>query len=110
METALIKVHNDILLSMDKTKGVILVLLDNSAAFDTLDHDLLLQCLEHDVGITNLALQWFRSYLQDRFQSVIMNNALSDPTLMRYGVPQGSVLGPKAFIMVTRAVQCIAEL
>jgi hypothetical protein len=110
VETAMIKVHNDILLEIDQSRGVILVLLDNSAAFDTLDHDLLLQCLENDMGITDLALNWFRSYLSDRYQSVILNNALSDPVLLRYGVPQGSVLGPKAFLMVTWVVERIAEM
>lgn len=110
VESALIRVHNDILLEFDKSKGVILVLLDNSAAFDTLDHDLLLQCLETQVGITGKALKWFGSYLQGRSQRIFLNSELSDPTPLFCGVPQGSVFGPKAFITITRDVERIAEM
>ena len=67
-ETALLRVRNDILISMDSHKESILVLLDLTAAFDTLDHDILLQRLEYRFGITGTALKWFESYLRGRTQ------------------------------------------
>uniref|UniRef100_A0A8D3CNL5 Reverse transcriptase domain-containing protein n=1 Tax=Scophthalmus maximus TaxID=52904 RepID=A0A8D3CNL5_SCOMX len=76
----------------------ILVLLDLSAAFDTIDHKILLQRLEH-IGIKQTALEWFKSYLSDRFQFVNVNNKSSMHTKVRHGVPQGSVLGPILFTL-----------
>jgi hypothetical protein len=96
-ETALLKVLNDILVSVDKGKGVILVLLDLSAAFDTIDHDILITRLAERIGITGRALDWMRSYLKDRFQSIHINGKSSKPVLLIFGVPQGSVLGPVKF-------------
>ena len=69
-ETALLKVQNDILLAMDRQHVTLLVLLDLSAAFDTVDHRVLLRRLEVTYGITGTALQWFRSYLTGRTQLV----------------------------------------
>ena len=71
---------------------MILVLLDLSAAFDTIDHDILLHRLHHVFGIQGTALSWFRSYLTNRFQMVSIDGTLSDPVELCYGVPQGSVL------------------
>ena len=73
------------------------VLLDLSAAFDTIDHQILLQRLEHFIGIKGTALKWFKSYLSDRFQFVNVNDKCSMQTKVRHGVPQGSVLGPILF-------------
>ena len=72
-ETALLKVQNDILLAMDRQHVTLLVLLDLSAAFDTVDHRVLLRRLEVTYGITGTALQWFRSYLTGRTQRVYIN-------------------------------------
>ena len=66
-ETALLKVKNDILMSMDEQHVTLLVLLDLSAAFDTIHHDKLIGRLESDLGITDNALAWFKLYLPDRF-------------------------------------------
>ena len=65
-ETALLKVQNDILLNMDRQHVTLLVLLDLSAAFDTVNHEILLRRLETTFGITGTALQWFSSYLGNR--------------------------------------------
>ena len=65
-DTALLKVHNDILLNMDHQRVALLVLLDLSSAFDTVDHEVLLFRLEVTFGIADTALQWFRSYLAGR--------------------------------------------
>ena len=68
-----LKVQNDILLAMDRQHVTLLVLLDLSAAFDTVDHRVLLRRLEVTYGITGTALQWFRSYLTGRTQRVYIN-------------------------------------
>ncbi len=72
-ETALIRVTNDLLLSSDRGCISLLVLLDLSAAFDTIDHNILLNRLENFVGISGSALAWFKSYLSDRHQFVAVN-------------------------------------
>ena len=97
-ETALLKVHNDILMNMDNQQVTLLVLLDLSAAFDTIDHSIMNHILENDFGVTDKALCWLKSFLTDRKQSVIIDNQQSrDFDLSR--VPQGSCLGPILFIM-----------
>ena len=101
-ETALLKVVNDLLSALDEGKFSILVLLDLSAAFDTIDHDILLHRLHHVFGIQGTALSWFRSYLTNRFQMVSIEGTFSDPVGLCYGVPQGSVLGPILFILYTQ--------
>ena len=74
-----------------------LILLDLSAAFDTIDHGLLLNRMEKRFQICGSALAWFKSYLSDRAQSVQIENCRSDPIALNFGVPQGSVLGPILF-------------
>jgi hypothetical protein len=100
-ETAMLKVYNDLLEYMDQGHPSVLVLLDLSAAFDTLDHSILLQRLELQFGITGQALKWFESYLCRRFQTVMVEGERSCPQLLEYGVPQGSVLGPKLYSLYT---------
>ena len=101
-ETALLKVTNDILMSMSQQHVTLLVSLDLSAAFDTIHHDKLIQRLESDCGVTDNALSWFRSYLSDRFQRVSVNGGLSKKFPLCQGVLQGSCLGPLLFIIYTR--------
>jgi len=72
-ETTLGKVTNDILLASDSGLVSVLVLLDLSAAFDTIDQSILLQRVEHVIGIKGTALGWFKSYLSDRYQFVLVN-------------------------------------
>jgi hypothetical protein len=78
-----------------------LVLLDLSAAFDTVDHEILLCRLRNQFGINGIALDWYKSYLSDRFQQVSINGTLSKPQMLKYGVPQGSILGPQKFSKYT---------
>ena len=100
-ETALLCIKNEIHLSLSKGMPTALVLLDLSAAFDTIDHDTLLSCLSSRFGFAGSALKWFRSYLQDRFQSVKIGSSLSNLFKLKFGVPQGSVLGPLLFSLYT---------
>jgi hypothetical protein len=101
-ETALLKVHSDIMEALDSGSVAVLLLIDLSAAFDTIDHSILLQRLENVFGITGIALLWIKSYLSSRQQQVIINGSRSTPAQLNYGVPQGSVLGPKLFTMYTQ--------
>ena len=100
-ETALLKVTSDILSAIDAGSSCLLVLLDLSAAFDTLDHTILLRRLETHFGVTGHALQWFVSYLSHRSQRVIVGDDVSSVHRLEYGVPQGSVLGPILYSMYT---------
>ena len=94
---------------MNEQHVTLLVLLDLSAAFDTIHHDKLIGRLESDLGITDNALAWFKSYLSDRFQRVSVNGSLSDQFPLKQGVPQGSCLGPLLFTIYTRKLFEIVE-
>jgi len=96
-ETALVKVTNDLLIASDSGYFSILILLDLSAAFDTVDHLVLITRLETDFGVSDIALNWFRSYLSDRKQFVSMGRFRSKIYVVQSGVPQGSILGPLLF-------------
>ncbi len=98
-ETALIRVTNDLLLLSDRGCISLLVLLDLSDAFSTIDHNILLNRLENIVGISGSALAGFKSYLSDRHQFVAVNEEVSYRSQVQYGVPQGSVLGPLLFTL-----------
>ena len=100
-ETALLRVRNDILLNMNKQQVTLLVFLDLSAAFNTIDHSVLLRRLETQFSFTGTALEWFKSYLSGRFQQVVIDDAISDKFNMDFGVPQGSCLGPLLFSIYT---------
>ena len=95
-ETALTRVQTDILRAMDDSKATVLVLLDLSAAFDTVDHNFLLERLKQ-CGISGTAQFWFKSYLEDRSQKVHLHESSSVSSSLRFGVPQGSALGPILF-------------
>ena len=109
METALLKVQTDILDALDRGSMVVLIMIDLSAAFDTLDHTILLKRFSHSFGIRGDALEWVQSYLTNRSQCVAINGSTSGDCQLEFGVPQGSVLGPKAYCMYTRPVGDIAR-
>ncbi len=99
-ETSLIRVTNNLLLSSDLSGFIsLLELLDLSAAFDTIDHNILLNRLENYVGISEIALAWFKSYFSDSHQFVAVNEEVSYYSQVQYGVPQGSVLRPLHFML-----------
>uniref|UniRef100_A0A8C2BXZ1 Reverse transcriptase domain-containing protein n=1 Tax=Cyprinus carpio TaxID=7962 RepID=A0A8C2BXZ1_CYPCA len=99
METALVKVSSDILMSADSGKHTVLVLLDLTSAFDTIDHNIMLDKLQDLLGISGSVLKWFSSYLTGRSFSVFINQIMSDTVGLSSGVPQGSVLGPILFLL-----------
>jgi hypothetical protein len=103
-ETALLKVFSDVCRAIDDGNTCLLGLLDLSAAFDTVDHDILLTRLEKTFGICDAALQWFRSYLTDRLQAVRLAGRCSRLSKLKFGVPQGSVLGPILFLLYSAPV------
>ena len=100
-ETALVRVHNDIVSAVDKRCGVCLILLDLSAAFNAVDHTILCTFLENYIGLGGHALNFFKSYLADRTQCVSVKGVMSEMNRLIYGVPQGSVLGPIEFCVYT---------
>ena len=99
--TALLCIQNEIHLSLSKGMLMALVLLDLSAAFDTIDHDTLLTCLSTRFGFTGTVLRWCTTYLLGRFQSVKIGSVISECFKLNFGVPQGSVLGPLLFSLYT---------
>ena len=108
-ETALLHILNDLLLATDSGKVSLLTLLDLSAAFDTIDHTILLTRLQHTFGISDTALSWFSSYLSDRKQTVLINGIYSQSAHLTCGVPQGSVLGPVLFTLYASPLSTIIE-
>ena len=100
-ETALLMVKNNIVQSLDNNRAVLLVLLDMSAAFDTVDHDILLNRLKNSFGLKAAVISWFRTYLSSRTTRVSIKGTLSDDHLLLYSLPQGSIVGPHGFLMYT---------
>ena len=88
-----------IYLAADGGRSTLLVSLDLSAAFDTIDHDVLLSRLNHSFGVAGVAHLWIKTYLSDRSQFVRIGSHTSQPVTCNIGVPQGSVLGPLLFFL-----------
>ena len=109
-ETAVLKVVSDIRMAIDRGNVAILLLLDISAAFDAVDHNILIERLDRIFAIRQMALDWLRSYLKNRNQLIV--TASADPVTQNVssGVPQGSVLGPILFsLYVAKIEQLVAR-
>ena len=78
-----------------------------SAAFDTIDHSILLCRLEQHFGVSGLAVSWFKSYVSNRFQFVSVSGSNSKLSKLDYGLPQGSVLGPVTSVLYTQPLSQI---
>ena len=108
-ETAMLRTVTDIQEMLADKSYVALVLLDLSAAFDTVDHRLLLCRLENHFQIKGNALELIRSYLDKRTFRIVINDTIGDPTFIRYGVPQGSILGPFFYDLYTYEIEQIVQ-
>ena len=104
-ETLLLKVINDLLVAGDNLHPSIIMLLDMSAAFDTVDQTKLLQILKDEIGIEGTALKWFESFLIGRTQKVKIGEEYSEDGNLGFGVAQGSVLGPDLFNIYIRSLK-----
>ena len=100
-DAAVLKVFSDVLEAADQGKLTLLILLDLSAAFDTVDHDILCRRLQSSFGFDGPALNWLRSYLNGRECQIKIGDTTSSRVLSICGVPQGSVLGPTLFSIYT---------
>ena len=98
-ETALLKVKSDIMEFVSQRKGVFLALLDLSAAFDTVNHKILLTRLANEMGFQGNVLKWISSYLSGRTTRVCIDDMFSER--LEYGIPQGSIVGPQQFTIYT---------
>ncbi|PIK37653.1 putative RNA-directed DNA polymerase from mobile element jockey-like [Apostichopus japonicus] len=107
-ETALLRVYSDCF-SLLTRQEAILVLLDYSAAFDTINHDIFFQLLQNRYGVPSNALCWFKSYFTNRSQAVVVNDCIPNVHKPVGGVPQGSVMGPLSFTMYTSPVEDIIK-
>ena len=108
-ELLLLKIVDDLYKSFDNNLPSVVVLLDLSAAFDTVDHAKLLNILKNEIGIDGIALKWFESFLIGRTQTVKIGNEYSDILELLYGVAQGSVLGPPLFKIYIRSLYKYVE-
>ena len=108
-ETSLVKLVNDILWNMDSQLVTSIVILDLSAAFDTVDHDLLLDVLETRFGITGTARKWYESYLKPRRFRVSVGKEESQPRQLDYLVPQGSIQGAFLFVAYASTLEEIVD-
>ena len=88
-------------LALARGEANAVILFYQSAAFDTIDHSTLIECLCSWFGVGGVVLDWFRSYLCDRYQCIKIGSVLSDAKRLLYCVPQGSVLGPMLFFLYT---------
>jgi len=107
-ETALCRIYNDLLINTQNSSVSLLILLDLSAAFDTIDFDLLIKDLK-DSGIEGNALNLLITYLKERFQKVCTLDGHSSPLELFFGVPQGSVLGPVLFSLYSSKLAKILD-
>ena len=105
---ALVILLKKITAALDDSEFAVCILIDFRKAFDTVEHNILLEKLSH-YGIRGTALKWFASYLIDRYQYVNYNNTISDMKEITCGVPQGSILGPLLFLLYINDIASVSH-
>ena len=108
-ETAVLRVLSDIYSAIDQDQVSLLALLDVSAAFDTVDHGILLERLSTSYGLSGMAYTWLESYITGREHIIHVGNRHTPPSKVLYGVPQGSVLGPVLYVLYTSDIARLVE-
>jgi len=108
-DTSLLKVHHDIAEALDRNCMAALVLLELPAAFDIIDHKILQTRIEHSFGVTGSALSWIKSYLSDISQCVAIGMTTSEGKCLNFGVPEGSVLGPRKYYLYSKPIGVICN-
>ena len=88
-------------MAIDQSHLSLLARFDVSSAFDMVDHEILLRRLQLSFGLSGIPLRWFKSYLSDRSQMVVLGDSRSQWVEIKLGVPQGSVLGPILYVLFT---------
>ncbi len=91
--------QDELLRVLDNHLAAVLVLLDLTVAFDTVDHDILISTLETHIGVVGKALDWFKFYLSSQHQSVYINGTKFDTKELRSGIPQGSIFSPDLLVI-----------
>ena len=109
VETSLMKMYDDIITAADNKLVSIVVMIDLSAAFDTVDIPILLSMLKTKFNIDGAPLNWLKSYLSERTMNVIINGKLSEEKPLKYGVPQGSCAGPVVFTLYIAALNLVVQ-
>lgn len=109
-ETMLLGIVDELLEAFDDNKFIVMMFLDLSAAFDTIDIQKLLNILKFEIGIDGVALKWCESFLTNRTQRVKINASYSESIKVKYGTPQGSVLGPRFFDIYVRSQPKIFQM
>ena len=103
-ETMLLEMYDEILTGFEDNFCTVLVMIDMSAAFDTVDIDVLLRILSEALNVKEVALSWFESFLRNRTQCVKIENSFSSTISSKYGVPPGSTLGPILYNTYSKGV------
>ena len=108
-ETALLKLVNGALWLMEKKQILVVAIMDLSATFNMVNHDLLLSVLHNSFGISDTALSWYETYLRPCTMSVKVKNSSSQMTNLKYGVPQGSCSGANIFTAYSSLIKNVVD-